>query len=127
MSFSEIGACDADACSSGLAVALSTWEGDRLKVLYPASGTELSSLDVGDLRTTSWKVLSVWVTSTGELQTYWDGRLRDARTLSSWSPGSDWVMGFGGRTGGSNDRHVIGTVQVDTNVYYKDWIGDAQG
>ena len=116
--FGETGSGD------GLTVAFSTHGDDRLKVIL--SGSELASVDVGNLRTSSWKEVQVVVTGS-QVLVWINGAMKAMTNLPSWSPGSNWVMGFGARTGGDKDSHVVGQVNIDTNVHYKDWIGSAQG
>ncbi|HDP33507.1 MAG TPA: hypothetical protein ENN29_00170 [Candidatus Hydrogenedentes bacterium] len=52
--------------------------------------------------------VTISINSAGECTVYWDGNLLHSNVaIPGWSPDSTWYMGFGARTGGANDYHIV--------------------
>ena len=72
--------------------------------------------------------VSVSVNSSGQCTVYWNGVLvHDNVAITGWNPQATWRMGFGARTGGLNDYHIVDDVDLTSPVmdYYETFASGA--
>jgi len=52
--------------------------------------------------------VTISVNSSGQCNVYWNGiQTHSNITIPGWSPQANWYLGFGARTGGMNDYHIV--------------------
>ena len=72
--------------------------------------------------------VSISVNSSGQCTVYWNGILvHDNVAIPGWSPQATWRMGFGARTGGSDDYHIVDDFDLSSSAmdYYESFAGGA--
>lgn len=72
--------------------------------------------------------VSISVNSSGQCTVYWnDILIHNNVSIPGWSPQASWRMGFGARTGGANDYHIVDDMNLSSTVqnYYESFLGSA--
>ncbi len=72
--------------------------------------------------------VSISVNSSGQCTVYWNNILiHNNVTIPGWSAQAAWRMGFGARTGGSDDYHIVDDFNLVSPVqnYYESFLGGA--